>query len=255
MGFRIIKVLIFILLLASQSACSAHRTYQGKLIDADTLKPIEDAVVVAVWRKTKAFLIDSTTDFKDAKETLTDKNGEWSITGPEGQEVPREFDLLFALGLRHITGGPEIIYYKPGYKRRLGSFGSFSAITYIDKKRSLEGIVLIRPGDTREERKKYFKKYDFHEPFVTISNPERKLRNLDFSFKYPENVKKIHIENRYGKIFRYWTYTVIGLKKAKTKEERLRAMNSFSGWGLPIVSNMKREERERLLGPARRKKK
>ncbi len=48
---------------------------------------------------------------------------------------------------------------------------------------------------------------------------------------------------------------VKGFKKAKTREERLRAMNSCSGWGLPMVSNMKREEREKLLGPVRRKKK
>ena len=73
MSLRTIAGLITLLLLANQSACAADRTFRGKLIDAETLKPIEGAVVVAVWRETQAFLIASTTDFKDAKETLTDR--------------------------------------------------------------------------------------------------------------------------------------------------------------------------------------
>ena len=65
----------FFLLLVSSSSFSADRTFRGKVIDAETLKPIEGAVVVAIWRKTKDFLVDSTTDFKDAKETLADEYG------------------------------------------------------------------------------------------------------------------------------------------------------------------------------------
>ena len=146
---RTVIGITLILFLVSSTSFSADRTFRGKLIDADTLKPIEGAVVVAVWRKTKAFLIDSTTDFKDAKETLTDKNGEWSITGPEGQEVPREFDLLYAIGLRHITGSPEIIYYKPGYRENTrGGFsaypfmGGFKRMTFLHRKQN--GLVWKR---------------------------------------------------------------------------------------------------------------
>lgn len=63
-------------------------TYQGKVIDKETLKPIEGAVVVAVWNKWYMPLVSfegSETKFKDAKEILTDKNGDWAIVGPKGQ--------------------------------------------------------------------------------------------------------------------------------------------------------------------------
>jgi uncharacterized protein (DUF2141 family) len=70
---RTVVWITLFLLMVIQSACAADRTFRGKLIDAETLEPIEGAVVVAVWMKTKAFLVGSTTDFKDAKEALTDR--------------------------------------------------------------------------------------------------------------------------------------------------------------------------------------
>jgi hypothetical protein len=49
---------------------------------------------------------------------------------------------------------------------------------------------------------------------------------------------------------------VVGLKKAQTREERLQAMSCLlSGKKLPLSSKMEIEERERLLGSARRNKK
>ena len=247
----------FFLLLVSSSSFSADRTFRGKVIDAETLKPIEGALVVAIWRKTKAFLITSTTDFKDAKETLTDKNGEWSITGPEGQDVPKEFELLYVIGLRHITGGPEIIYYKPGYKRT-GQPGGFSAHPYIDRERNLEGIVLSRPGETWEEIRKHSKQYP-HDSlrFIPVKDPEKKLRDLDFSFQYPENLKIIQRRTEWleADYVVKIDYKVIGLPKAKTREERLKAMRFGTGKELPLASKMEREERERLLGPSRRRAK
>jgi len=149
MSFRTIIGLILLLLLVSQSACAADRTFQGKVIDADTLKPIEGAVVVAIWRKTRAGIAGSDTRFKDAKETLTDKNGEWSITGPEGYEDKIIPGLIHLVGV-FVTESPEIIYYKPGYRRSIR--GGFVARPYINKRHNLEGIVLIRSGETREER-------------------------------------------------------------------------------------------------------
>ena len=265
---RTVIGITLILFLVSSTSFSADRTFRGKLIDADTLKPIEGAVVVAVWRKTKAFLIDSTTDFKDAKETLTDKNGEWSITGPEGQEVPREFDLLYAIGLRHITGSPEIIYYKPGYREN--TRGGFSAYPYIDRERDLEGIVLNRPGETWEEIRKHSKQYPRDSlRFIPAKNPEKKLRVLDFSFQYPDNLQIIQrrswVEVDHNVIGspkvkireeRLETdYMVIGLRKAKTREERLDAMRFTAPGKLPLAHKMQWEERERLLGPSRRRQK
>jgi len=49
---------------------------------------------------------------------------------------------------------------------------------------------------------------------------------------------------------------VVGLRKAKTREERLEAMRRMpNDERLPLASKMYREERERLLGPVRMNKK
>lgn len=261
----------FFLLLANQSACAADTTFRGKLIDAETLQPIEGAVVVAVWRKTKAFLIASTTDFKDAKETLTDKNGEWSITGPEGQDVPDWPEPLYVVGLRHITGSPEIIYYKPGY--RSTTRGGFSAYPYIDRERNLEGIVLNRPGETREEMREHYEQCPRDSfRFIPVKDPEKKLRELDFSFQYPENLQIIQrkswvevdhnvIGSPKAKIKEERLkadYKVIGLRKAKTREERLRAQPtppSINIDELPILYKLINEENKGFgLKPIGRRK-
>jgi len=250
-NLRTVIGITLILFLVSSNSFSADRTFRGKLIDAETLKPIESAVVVAVWRVTKAFLIDSTTDFKDAKETLTDENGEWSITGPEGQEVPREFDLLFVLGLRHITRGPKIIYYKPGYREN--TRGGFSAYPYIDRKRNLEGIVLNRYGETWEEIRKDSEQFPRGSlRFIPAKNPEKKLRDLDFSFQYPDNLKIIQRRTKYVK----GDYVVKGFKKAKTREERRIAIPSrptddFKK--LPLLNKILQEEDNLLYGGRKQK--
>ena len=43
------------------------------------------------------------------------------------------------------------------------------------------------------------------------------------------------------------------VKKAKTRDERLKAMSFSVGKALPNVSKMESEERERLFGPKRRR--
>lgn len=225
--------------LASPSSCPLFdKTFQGKLIDAETLKPIEGAVVVAVWRKTRAMFIDTFSKFKDAKETLTDKNGEWSITGPEGDEDRVIPALLHLIGI-YMTEKPSFVYYKPGYRRDIR--GGFSAYPYIDREHNLEGIVLSRPGETWEEIREHSKKYSVGMLcFIPAKDPEKKLRNLDFSFKYPENVKTVGWQRGMSEV-----YLVIGLKKAKTREERLRAQPSPPTdyiEELPILYKMINEE-------------
>jgi hypothetical protein len=244
MSLRTIIGLILFLLLVSQSACATDRTYQGKVIDADTLKPIKGAVVVAIWRKTRAGIAGSDTRFKDAKETLTDKKGEWAIVGPEGYEAKIIPGLIQLIGV-FVTTSPEIIYYKPGYRR--GIRGGFSAYPYIDREHNLEGIVLSRPGETLEEIKEYSKKYSVGTlRFIPVKDPEKKLRDLDFSFQYPENVKTVGWKRGMSA-----SYLVIGLKKAKTREERLDAMSFTAPGKLPLTHKMQWEERGRLLGQSR----
>ena len=232
----------FFLLLVSSNSFSADRTFRGKIIDAETLKPIEGAVVVAVWKEARGGIAGPDTRFKDAKETLTDKNGEWSITGPEGDE-DKLIGILQIIGV-FITRDPVFIIYKPGYREYYNP-GGFQSYSCVINEQNVEGIVLMRSGISKEERKEHYKKYKGFLPFIPLKDPERRLRNLDFSFQYPEEVKKIGTRIRKKGIRSYWVYTVIGLPKAKTREERLRAQPSPPTdyiEELPILYKMINEE-------------
>jgi len=76
---------------------------------------------------------------------------------------------------------------------------------------------------------------------------------LDFSFEYPDNVRKVGGQS--GQRGVGPVYNVIGLKKAKTREERLDAMRFTAPGKLPLAHKMQWEERERLLDPSRRRQK
>lgn len=253
-NFRMAIWITLLLIMSSQIACSADVTFHGKVIDADTLEPIQGALVLVTWNKTRFGELLDDTRFKDAKETLTDENGDWAIIGPEGNYSKiRKF--LQYLGVFR-TKAPTFDIYKPGYTEFV-AFGNFSAWPCISKEDNLEGIILMRPGDTKEKRKRFIEKLDLEVPFIPIKNPERKLKDLEFSFEYPDNVITVsHIWCRENKIRPYWVYTVVGLRKAKTREERLRAMSFLpSDERLPLSLKMEREESERLFGPDRRDKK
>ncbi len=56
-------------------------TYKGKVIDADTREPIEGVVVLGTWYREYPTAAGAVHKFYDAKETVTDKNGEFEIPG------------------------------------------------------------------------------------------------------------------------------------------------------------------------------
>lgn len=109
---RIFLLVIMFLLFYEQALCA---TFKGKVIDADTKKPIEGAVVVASWSEERATPTGSTTRLKDVKETLTDKNGEWVIEGPKGREMSNITAIITFITGTYITNTPEFIVFKPGY--------------------------------------------------------------------------------------------------------------------------------------------
>jgi hypothetical protein len=99
--------------------------WKGKVLDAKTKKPIEGAVVAAIWYREYDTRFTPFVDFHEAKEVLTDKDGYFEIpayteTGeskkswrkPQIQmpEGPIEF---FVSG--PIIRNPEFIIYKPSY--------------------------------------------------------------------------------------------------------------------------------------------
>ncbi len=110
---RWIFVLLIISTLLSTSAYGA--TFRGKVIDAETKEPIEGAVVVASWLEETATPTGPSSRLKDVKETLTDKNGEWSLKGLKGREGGSLTALYTALTGTYYTRPPEFIIFKPGY--------------------------------------------------------------------------------------------------------------------------------------------
>lgn len=78
--------------------------YKGRVIDAETSRPIEGAVVSATWYKVEATPAGGVSTYYDSYEMLTDKNGEFSIPGK---------GLLVFTEVRDIT----LSIFKAGYKQ------------------------------------------------------------------------------------------------------------------------------------------
>ncbi len=115
--------LIMFLMLMSFSTTACAQTFKGKVIDADTKEPIEGAVVVASWHEERATVAGPSSQLKDVKETLTDKNGEWVIKGPGGMEGGNITAIFTFLTGTYYTIPPEFIIFKPGYCSWPAGFG------------------------------------------------------------------------------------------------------------------------------------
>jgi len=202
-------------------------TMRGKIIDADTLKPIEGAVVWASWDKCRPSVGGHVCDTYKIKEVLTDANGEWSITGRSGMDHPYVLRVLIGFLIPWVES-PRLGYYKPGYFPFLARIpgGDFIARAYMDRSKDLEGILLSRMGNTKEEYTRYMEQWDKDrcKRLIPVKDPERKLRELDFDFKYPPNVICVR-DIKDSKLMRL--YEVIGIKRAVTPEEKRKARYSL----------------------------
>src|SRR5512138_1168054 len=84
--FFLAGILVLGLIMLITGKFGKDKVYHGRVIDAETKDPIVGAVVVAHWVEARGTVSGDSTRFKDVKEVLTDKDGKWSITGPEGME-------------------------------------------------------------------------------------------------------------------------------------------------------------------------
>ncbi len=94
-----LRFVLLILVIMFNTGCSHYSGISGKVVDNATGKPIEGAVVVAQWTKARGWLGEQQSELHKIIETLTDKEGKFSLSGAAG----------FALE------PPEMIIYKEGY--------------------------------------------------------------------------------------------------------------------------------------------
>lgn len=105
-------VLIIILLITTQG-CSANSSgISGTVIDAEAGKPIEGAVVLVEWTKTKGFGLTHTESYK-VVEVLTDKDGKFKVPGVSALFAEPHL-TIYKKG--YVAWNDEYIF--PGYKKR-----------------------------------------------------------------------------------------------------------------------------------------
>ena len=151
--------------------------YKGKVVDAETKEPIEEAVAMVYWNKRHFFAGSTVIDYQ---ETLTDKNGDFSLPG------------IWVLNpWKRLTSDAILTIYKSGYHSISTGiwkdWDEFTPETDVDVLKLEDGKpVIILKKMTTEERKQ-----------SSISDPTRgdipreKKKLLlqeidkDYGFKYP----------------------------------------------------------------------
>jgi len=141
------KLIAFIYFLLFLPACAYSirydGTYEGKVVDAETGKPIEGVVVLGVWYKEAPTVAGAVSSYYDARETVTDKNGNFNIPG-------KGLKILSNVGVMNV------LIFKAGYEYMgMWTWGAFKEDELLRKKIQWEGKRVIIPLKklTMEERK------------------------------------------------------------------------------------------------------
>lgn len=116
-------IAIVLLLLATLAGCCRlylyDGDYTGRVVDADTGKPIEGVAVLGVWYSIAPTVGGAHHSFDDARETVTDANGRFTIPG-QGLRV---LSCLVAMDATVFKSGYECLRIKwdllkeGGYRR------------------------------------------------------------------------------------------------------------------------------------------
>ena len=106
MKIFIVSLTILIIGVFFATIAYAAGPWKGKVIDAETKKPIEGAVVLAVWDRNYRTPTGGSSYFYEAKEVLTDKDGRF--------EIP-SYITINLLPLISYIEGPTFTIFKPGY--------------------------------------------------------------------------------------------------------------------------------------------
>jgi hypothetical protein len=166
--FNFLRLLIIFLIFSLCIGCARpfrfDGPYEGRIIDAESNQPIEGVVVDAVWEKVYPNVAGSSSEYFDTKETVTDKNGEFSIPG-HGVLVFSAIDY------------PNITMFKAGYD----GDGNCPWVAYDD-----ENIRQFKGKVTRQKGKLVFR-------LKKLGLDERKKRIVPFPSGAPNNRIILHM--------------------------------------------------------------
>jgi len=172
---NIILIVFFMVLLIFSAGCGYlvryDGPYKGRVVDADTGKPMEGAVVLGVWYKELPSPGGTVGSYFDAQETVTDKKGDFEVHGMGLQifsNVSEMHVLIFKAGYEHIGSGPwESFKLDPMFKKKIRWEGE-------------KAIIPLRKL-TMEERRNRFGSY------YVVGVPDEKQKLL---------LNELKIENR-----------------------------------------------------------
>ena len=139
-----ITIIVIMISLGCASAIRYDGPYEGRVIDIDTGEPIEGVVVLGEWSREHITPGGAVSEYYDARETVTDKNGEFSIPGQ---------GLLIASNITPM----DVLIFKAGYEYiGFAPWASFKKGLLLSKKIKWEGDKAIIPLKklTMEERRK-----------------------------------------------------------------------------------------------------
>jgi hypothetical protein len=134
------------------AGCGGHviypsEAYEGTVVDAETGRPLTDAVVIAIWYRETNLVVahGPAVDYHDSYEALTDGAGRF--------EIPARTHFTLLGGIRQ----PRFVVYSPGY----ASFPSLKA----------------KPSGGDLEQAYAQHRVDFR--LTKLTNREERMRNTD----------------------------------------------------------------------------
>jgi hypothetical protein len=97
----IISIATIVVIAALSEGCASFRApYKGKVVHAQTGRPLVGTLVVANWRSTTITVAGGVTHCKDAREVLTDEKGEFEIPKLYFGDISI---VIFKLGFKPIN--------------------------------------------------------------------------------------------------------------------------------------------------------
>jgi hypothetical protein len=152
---HILLSLIFIIIIAPATGCYYYHEpeFKGTILDIDTKQPLKGAVVVVEYWKASLGLVESPSSIINVKETLTNMEGNFSISSyttfiqPFSWQIPNRI-IIFKPGYASLKLGTEYFVGDELQEVREGSWPWTKELKYKLRGR---GIVELPRLRSREE--------------------------------------------------------------------------------------------------------